>query len=99
MAGGQLLIDFDYSETTPRLAWEIALMLTPAMHTGATAEETKDLAARIAVLAYQRYKDHWEPEEAIRCLICETETFPRNRVRVVVCNRCSFETHSPGSMG
>jgi hypothetical protein len=97
MAGGQLLIDFDYSETTPLLAWEIALMLTPKMHTGATVEETKDLAARIAMLAYRRYKDHWEPAEAIRCLICDTETFPRNRVRAVVCGRCSLEGPPPGS--
>jgi hypothetical protein len=99
VAGGQLLIDFDYSETTPKLALEIAIMLAPSMHTGTTVEQTKELAARIAMVAYKRYKDHWEPAEPIRCLLCDTETYPRDRVRVVVCSRCSYEGHSPGSRG
>jgi uncharacterized paraquat-inducible protein A len=98
-SGGQISFDLDYDERTARLASEFAIMMAPHMVAGATKEVVMELASRMAVLAGRRYAYFGEPEEPIRCHTCDAMTVPKNRVRVVVCPRCSFEGRSPGSRG
>jgi hypothetical protein len=100
MSGPQLAIDFEYDERTVRLATEICLMLTPYLAPGTTRESARVLAERVTKVAEKRYKDNWEPKEAIRCHTCDdVTTVPGNRVRVAVCNRCSINGATPGSSG
>ena len=99
MAAGQLAIDFDYDERTVRLAGEVGIMLAPYLAPGTPREISRVLAERIAKVAERRYKYAWEPKEGIRCLTCDELTFPENRVRVVVCVRCSLEGRTPGASG
>jgi hypothetical protein len=97
---GQLAIDFEYDERTVRLATEVAIMLTPYMAPGTPRDDVRSLAERIAKLSERRFKDAWEPKEAILCHTCdEATTVPGNRVRVAVCNRCSLDGSTPGSSG
>ena len=97
MSGGQLTIDFEYDERVVMLSRELALMLAP--HAVLSKEGLKILSERMALLAQKRFKDAWEPKEEIRCHTCDNMTTPDNRVRVVVCSRCSFEGRSPGASG
>jgi len=99
MPAGQLAIDFDYDERTARLATEIALMITPYVAPGTPRERVRELADRVARTAERRYKDAWEPSELIRCHTCDAETTQKDRVRVVICPRCSMEGSTPGSRG
>jgi hypothetical protein len=87
----QILLDFDYDERVVRLAAEFAIMLAPFLATGTTAETTKELAARLALLAHKQLPKPWEPPEPIPCHTCDEMVPPQGRVRVVVCGRCSFE--------
>ena len=98
-SGGQISIDFDYDERTVRLASEFAIMMTSHVAAGTTKEMVLEVASRMAVLAGRRYAHFGEPEEPIRCHTCDEMTTPRNRVRVAVCPRCSFEGRSAGSRG
>lgn len=97
--GGQLFLDFDYDERTVELAREVAVVLVPRMVPGTTVESTRALADRIAMMAYERYKNFQEPEGEIRCHTCDEMTTCRNRVRVAVCARCALVGRSPGSGG
>ena len=83
----------------PTLAAEFGILLAPRLATGTTTEETKRLAARLALLAARRLSRFDEPEEPIRCHSCDVETGPEERVRVAVCPRCSLQGGSPGSDG
>jgi hypothetical protein len=94
---GQLA--FDYDERVPRLARELAVMIEPHLAPGTPRETTRNLAARLAQVAEARLKYAWEPPEAVRCHLCDAETFPKGRVRVAVCVRCSTEPRSPGASG
>lgn len=94
---GQLT--FDYDERVPRLARELAVMVAPHLAPGTTAEATRVLCDRLAQVAEARLKYAWEPTEAVRCHLCDAETFPKDRVRVAVCTRCSLEPRSPGGAG
>jgi uncharacterized paraquat-inducible protein A len=96
---GQLTIDFEYDERSARLATELALVLTPYLAPGTARETVRNLASRVAMLAEKRYRDAWEPQEPIRCHTCDEMTFPKTRVRVAVCPRCSLEGRSVGSGG
>jgi len=91
---GQLRIDFCCDERSQGLARELAIMVAPYLSPGTTTEATKNLAARMALLAEKRFRDFREPEEPIRCHTCDEMTTIGNRVRVAVCNRCSFEGRS-----
>jgi hypothetical protein len=95
----QVKIDFDYDDRVPMLAAEFGIVLAPRLATGTALEETKKLATRLALLASKRLARFDEPEEPIRCHTCDAETGPRDRVRVVVCPRCSLSGGSPGSDG
>lgn len=96
---GQLTIDFDYDERSVKLAREVALMLVPHLAPGTTTETVWELASRIAMLATKELKYEWEPPDPILCHLCDVATTPKNRVRVVMCPRCSAEPRSPGSRG
>jgi hypothetical protein len=96
---GQLTIDFCCDERSQMLAREIAIMLAPHLAPGSKVDAAKLLAGRVALLAEKRFRDFQEPTEQIRCHTCDEMTVIGNRVRVVVCNRCSLEGRSPGSRG
>jgi hypothetical protein len=96
---GQVKIEFEYDDRVPTLAAEFGIMLAPRLATGTTTEETRKLATRLALLAARRLSRLDEPEEPIRCHTCDVETGPADRVRVVVCPRCSLLGGSPGSDG
>lgn len=96
---GQLSLDLDYDERVARLAREVAILLAPHAAPGTKTEATRTLASRIAMLAWERLKYEWEPAEAVRCHLCDADTFPKTRVRVAVCPRCSVEGRSAGSRG
>lgn len=95
----QVKIDFEYDDRVPTLAAEFGILLALRLVTGTTTEETKRLAARLALLAAKRLSRLDEPEEPIRCHSCDAETGPEERVRVAVCLRCSLQGGSPGSDG
>jgi uncharacterized paraquat-inducible protein A len=97
--GHQLKIDFDYDERVVKLAGEFAIMLAPHLAPGTSKDVTQHLAARMAHLANRQLPKTLEPQEKIRCHSCDEMTGPAERVRVVVCPRCSFEGRSPGSKG
>jgi hypothetical protein len=98
-SSGQISLDLYYDERTERLASEFAIMMTPHAAAGTTKEVVLEVASRMAVLAGRRYAYFGEPEEPIRCHTCDEMTIPKNRVRVAVCPRCSFEGRSSGSRG
>jgi len=95
----QVKIEFEYDDRVPTLAAEFGVMLAPRLAPGTTSEETKKLAARLAMLAAKRLSHFDEPAEPIRCHSCDVETGPGERVRVAVCPRCSLQGGSPGSDG
>lgn len=97
--GGQLLLDFDYDERTEELAREVAFVLSPRMASGTKVESVRALADRIAMLAYEKYKNFQEPQGEIRCHTCDEMTTRRTRVRVAVCARCALAGRSPGARG
>ena len=96
---GQLSIDFEYDDRVVRLAAELAIMVAPHVAPGTKAETVKVLTDRMAILAGKRFAKLNEPDEPIRCHTCDEMTVPKNRVRVAVCLRCSFEGRSVGSSG
>jgi hypothetical protein len=96
---GQLPLDFDYDDRSERLAREVALMIVPFLAPGTKTETVKSLASKVAMVATRTFKDVGEPAEAIRCHLCDADTFPKTRVRIAVCPRCSMEPRSPGSSG
>jgi hypothetical protein len=96
---GQLALDLDYDERVARLAREVAIVVAPHLAPGTKTEAAKLLAERVAMLAWQRLKYEWEPPDAIRCHTCDELTYPKNRVRVAVCPRCSAEGRAAGSRG
>jgi len=97
VAAGQLTF-LDYDERVPRLAAELALVLTPYLSPGTSRDAARALADRVAKIAESRFKYAWEPDE-VRCHLCDALTTPRDRVRVAVCSRCSAEPRSPGAAG
>lgn len=99
MGNGQLAIDFDYDQRTVNLSTEIGIILIPHLPPGTKNDLVKLLSTRIALLAAKRFKDQYEPQDPIRCHTCDEMTLPKNRVRVVVCPRCSFEGRAVGSTG
>ena len=92
-------IEFEYDDRVPTLAAEFGVMLAPRLASGTTTAQTKELAARLALLAAKRLSRLDEPKEPIRCHSCDVETAPEERVRVVVCPRCALLGGSPGSDG
>lgn len=99
MISGQVAIDFEFDDRVPRLAKEIALVLVPHVSSDVSTESLRRLAERVAMLAGERLRHAWEPAEPMRCHTCDRLVGPRERVRVVVCARCSLEGGSPGSAG
>lgn len=96
MAAEQVSIDFYCDERTASLAREVAIMIAPRAAPGTSSEAVAELAERISKLAERRFRDFREPAEPIRCHTCDDMTVVGNRVRVVVCNRCSLEGRSSG---
>lgn len=95
----QAKIDFDYDDRLPKLALELALMLTPYLAPGTPRETAKELALRLAKLASKRMDEQGEPAELIRCHTCDALTKPDERARVAVCVRCALAGGSPGRDG
>lgn len=81
------------------MAAEFGVVMAPRLAPGTTLEEARKLATRLALLASKRLSQLGEPVEPIRCHSCDVETAPAERVRVVVCPRCSLLGGSPGSDG
>ena len=95
----QIAIDFEYDDRVVQLAAEFGIMMAPLLASGTKVEDTKNLAARLALLASKRLDKFSEPSDLMICHSCDAAVGPKERARVVVCIACAMAGGSPGSDG